>query len=73
MDTNMTKKLMRSLLFITFSLFSSFLLAALPEAPNPPHLVNDFGSFMSPGEVQQLEQIGLFLVVLQKLLLEMVF
>ncbi len=30
--------------------------AAIPDAPNPPRLVNDFGSFLAPNEVQQLEQ-----------------
>ncbi len=56
MATKMTKKFCFFLVHLLLFLlpFSSF--AEIPEAPNPPHLVNDFGSFLSQNEVQQLEQ-----------------
>ncbi|MBL0047355.1 MAG: TPM domain-containing protein [Bacteroidetes bacterium] len=52
----MVKKIVYLFLgFILFT-FSNTSIAGIPEAPNPPHLVNDFGGFLSGDEVQQLEQ-----------------
>ena len=52
----MTKKFLLRFLCFTFSFLPYSLIAGIPDASNPPHLVNDFGALMSQGEIQQLEQ-----------------
>jgi uncharacterized protein len=55
-ENNMCKKIYFLFLSLLFCCFHSNLLAAIPEAPTPPRLVNDFASLLNSQEVQQLEQ-----------------
>ena len=56
MANKMTRKFFAAALLLLFNFCTYYSFAGIPEQPNPPHLVNDFGSFLSAGEVQQLEQ-----------------
>lgn len=56
MANNMAKRFFYLLLGCLICLYSNLSIAGIPDAPNPPHLVNDFGGFLSSNEVQQLEQ-----------------
>lgn len=55
MAINRRKSLLVVLLsFLLFNFYSTAQ-GAIPEIPNPPRLVNDFGNFLSSEELQQLE------------------
>lgn len=56
MASNRTKKFLSVFLFCFLTLLSFLSFSGIPEQPNPPHLVNDFGAFLSASEVQLLEQ-----------------
>jgi len=47
----------KTLLFVALVLFNAagFAQGSIPEAPNPPRLVNDFANILSPDELQSLE------------------
>lgn len=55
-ENNMCKKIYFLFLSLMLCCFHSNLLAAIPEAPTPPRLVNDFASLLNSQELQQLEQ-----------------
>ncbi len=56
METNMSKKLVLPLLLLLVCFLSIVSFGKIPEAPNPPKLVNDFGSFLNESQVAALEQ-----------------
>lgn len=55
-ENNMCKKIYCLLVSLLLCCLPSYLIAAIPDAPTPPRLVNDFASLLNSQEVQQLEQ-----------------
>jgi uncharacterized protein len=56
MDIKMRNNQILSYLLSFFLLLQLFSFAQIPDAPNPPKLVNDFGGFLTPQETAALEQ-----------------